>query len=254
GLAHAAATAALKRAAAVVSLNPVDEPGVRPYLAATSRLHRLKPFLDSAPFVTARADRARFRADLARAYGLPGDEPWLIAVAMMRAGDKLASYRLLAEALRRVDDRRWRMLVVGDGMARDDALAAFAPLSKRTTWLGALGGDALAQIYAASDLFVWPAINEAYGMAILEAQASGLPVVAGRSGGVGEIVADGVTGVLTAPGDAASFAAALGGLLDDPAQRIEMSKRALAKVAAEHDLAAAGTRLDAILRSVAAGA
>ncbi|HSE78898.1 MAG TPA: glycosyltransferase family 4 protein [Alphaproteobacteria bacterium] len=250
GLAHAATVAALKRAAAVVSLNPADEPGVSPYLGAPSRHYRLKPFLDPAPYTAARAGRDGFRADLARAHGLPTDQPWLVAVAMMRAGDKLASYRLLAEAARRIDDRRWRLLLVGDGAARDEVLAAFAPLSKRTTWLGALDGDALAQIYAASDLFVWPAINEAYGMAILEAQACGLPVVAGRSGGVGEIVAEGLTGALVPAGDGAAFAAALRELLDDPARRAEMSRSALAKVATEHDLTAAGARLDAILRSV----
>ncbi len=254
GLAHAATIAALKRAAAVVSLNPADEPGVRPYLAATATLHRLKPFLDPTPFAAARADRARLRADLARAHGLPVNEPWLVAVAMMRAGDKLASYRLLAAALERLADRRWRLLVVGDGLAREEVLAAFAPLLSRITWLGARPAEELPQIYAVGDLFAWPAINEAYGMAILEAQAAGLPVVAGRSGGVDAIVADGVTGALVAAGDVAAFAAALGRLLDDPAGRAETAMRALAKIAAEHDLAAAGARLDAILRSVAPGA
>jgi glycosyltransferase involved in cell wall biosynthesis len=250
GLAHAATVAALKRAAAVVSLNPADEPGVRPYLSATSRHYRLKPFLDPAPYTAARLGRDGYRAELARAHALPTDQPWLVAVAMMRAGDKLASYRVLAEALRRVDDQRWRLLVIGDGAARVEVLTAFAPHSKRTTWLGALDGDTLARIYAASDVFVWPAINEAYGMAILEAQACGLPVVAGRSGGVGEIVTEGLTGALAPAGDAAAFAAALRELLDDPAMRGEMSRGALAKVAAEHDLVAAGARLDAILRSV----
>ena len=43
---------------------------------------------------------------------------------------------------------------------------------------------ALPALYAGADLYLWPAINEAYGMAFLEAQAAGLPVVAGRTGGV----------------------------------------------------------------------
>ena len=53
----------------------------------------------------------------------------------------------------------------------------------------------MAAALADSDLFVWPAINEAFGMALLEAQASGLPVVAGASGGVRGIVADRETGM-----------------------------------------------------------
>ncbi len=72
----------------------------------------------------------------------------------------------------------------------------------------------LPALYAAADLYLWPAINEAYGMAFLEAQAAGLPVVAGRTGGVPAVVADGVTGVLTPIGDATSFADAVARLLD----------------------------------------
>ncbi len=59
----------------------------------------------------------------------------------------------------------------------------------------------------AADLFVWPAINEAFGMALLEAQACGTPVIAGASGGVPAIIADGETGWLSPPGDVAAFAA-----------------------------------------------
>ena len=75
---------------------------------------------------------------------------------------------------------------------------------------GAVPHAELPAIYASADLYLWPAINEAYGMAFLEAQAAGLPVVAGRTGGVPAVVADGVTGVLTPIGDAAAFAAAIG--------------------------------------------
>ena len=57
--------------------------------------------------------------------------------------------------------------------------------------VGALPAAALPEIYAAADLYVWPACNEAYGMALLEAQAAGVPVVAGAEGGVPDIVADG---------------------------------------------------------------
>ena len=63
---------------------------------------------------------------------------------------------------------------------------------------------------AAADLYLWPAINEAYGMAFLEAQAAGLPVIAGRTGGVPAVVAADETGLLTPVGDAHAFAAAVG--------------------------------------------
>ena len=110
--------------------------------------------------------------------------PRLITVAMMRRGDKLASYRLLADSLAMLSDLEWSLDIVGDGEARGEVAAALAPLGPRLRWRGALDAAGVAAALADSDLFVWPAINEAFGMALLEAQASGLPVVAGASGGV----------------------------------------------------------------------
>ena len=110
---------------------------------------------------------------------------------------------------------------------------------------GLLGRGELRRYYAASDLMVWPAINEAFGMALLEAQAAGLPVLAGASGGVPAIVKDGRTGYLVAPGDANAFATALRRALksDLAAMGIEARRRALAR----HSLDGASERLAAIL-------
>ncbi|MFD0390538.1 glycosyltransferase [Tistrella bauzanensis] len=94
---------------------------------------------------------------------------------------------------------------------------------------------------------VWPAVREAYGMALLEAQAAGLPVVAGRSGGVPDLVTDGVTGRLAAPEDAPALAAAVAALLDDPNGREAMS-RAAADQAARRDITAAAAALNEALR------
>ena len=66
----------------------------------------------------------------------------------------------------------------------------------------------VARQLATSDIFVWPGTGEAYGIAYLEAQASGLPVVAQATAGVPTVVRHGVTGLLTAPQDDAAFAAA----------------------------------------------
>jgi glycosyltransferase involved in cell wall biosynthesis len=103
----------------------------------------------------------------------------------------------------------------------------------------------LPKVYAAADLYLWPAINEAYGMAFLEAQAAGLPVVAGRTGGVPAVVADGIAGILTPVGDAAAFAAATGRLLDRPDERARLSEGAADRVAAHHDERAAAHALAA---------
>jgi len=106
------------------------------------------------------------------------------------------------------------------------------------------------ELLAASDLYVWPAIGEAYGLAILEAQAAGLPVVAGETGGVGDIVAHGVTGLLVPVGDVAAFSAGTAVLIDDWTRRARMGHAARRKVAADHDLASAARRLDAVLRDL----
>jgi glycosyltransferase involved in cell wall biosynthesis len=125
--------------------------------------------------------------------------------------------------------------------------AAFAPLGPRVVQAGQLDEASLAGLMAASDLFVWPAMNEAYGMAILEAQASGLPVIAGAGPGVAAIVDDGATGRLVPVGDAGAFTAAVRGLLADPGLRMRLARQAAEKVARTHGLAGAAARLDAVL-------
>ena len=249
-LGHEATIAALARAAAVISLNAADEAGIAPHVADPRRLHRLKPFLDSAGYARAAAERDRHRAAVAARFGLDPGRPWLLAVGMMRPGDKLESYKVLAESLAGLASSAWSLLIVGDGSARDDVRAAFAPLGDRVVYAGALAESALPPIYAAADVYVWPAVNEAFGMAILEAQAAGLPVVAGDSGGVGGIVADGVTGLLVRPRDAAALAGALAPLLEDRTRTRTMARAALAKVESEHDVRVAARQLDAILNAV----
>lgn len=230
---HRAAEAALRRADAVIGLNTADRDGVLRVVADPRRWLPMAPFLDAARYRPApRASAAPVR---------------LVAVAMMRPGDKLASYRLLGAALARLGDLAWTLDVIGDGPARPEVETALAPLRKRVRWHGALAEDAVAAVLREAGLCVWPAINEAFGMALLEAQASGLPVVAGDSGGVGAIVAHGTTGLLVAPGNEAAFAAAVRSLIDDPAQRRAMAKAAWRKVRQEHDLPRAAAALQALI-------
>ena len=79
---------------------------------------------------------------------------------------------------------------------------------------------------AVSDLFVWPAVDEAYGMSLLEAHSQGLPVVAGEAGGVGDIVRHDETGVLTPIADVAAFSHEVFGLSRDTLRLEKMSRRA----------------------------
>jgi glycosyltransferase involved in cell wall biosynthesis len=250
-LSHAATERALQRADAVIGLNSHDSACVRPVLRKGAIFTFVPPFLDRAPFVAAAAARSEHRARLAARYGLPLDEPWLLVVAMMREGDKLASYRLLGAALRQIRDTSFHLLVAGDGPARPAVVEALGTVAAaRIHWLGEVEAEALPALYAGADLFPWPAVNEAYGMALLEAQAAGLPVLAGCTGGVPDIVADGKTGRLVPAGDAMGFAEALRALLDQPALRRELGAAAIRRTAEHHDMAGAVAKLDAALRSV----
>lgn len=247
---YQAAEAAIRRADGVIGLSSLDAACVMPLLADPSRYHRLAPFTDTAPFATAAGRRADHRQALCVRFGLAPETPLLLAVGMMRDGDKLASYRVLAEALGRIADRGWTLLIVGDGPARTETEKAFARFdSGRVIYAGAAAPEALPAFYAAADVMVWPAVNEAYGMAMLEAQAAGLPVVAGRTGGVPDVVRDGETGVLCPVGDAAAFANAVAALLEDTDRLRAMRQRALSLTTAHNDIAAASDRLDEILET-----
>ena len=278
----AAVAEALRRADTAFMLNPNDEECVAPRLRRRAgAVHAMKahlrtpefaawakrrkgrpaaaepmlPFLDAAPYRRAHARKRHHRAAIAAQHCLSADQPWLLAVGMMREGDKLASFRLLARALSGLGHLPWRLLVAGDGPARASVRKAFARFGRRVHWLGACGESDLRAIYAASDLLVWPGVNEAIGMAILEAQAAGLPAVVGDVGAASSIVADGQTGFLVAAGDAAAFRRTVAAYLDLPKEiRAAMSDAAAAKAWAFHDLRFAADQIDRVLRSAAARA
>ena len=243
---HRAVAAALGQADVVFHLNTRNSACVDPLLKPGARAVRLPPFLDVKTFAGP-PDRTPFDR-----LGIQRTVPVLLAVGMMRPGDKLASYRLLATSLRQLLDRQWSLVLAGDGPARAEVEAAFAGLPPgRIRLIGTVKPEALAPLYRAADIFVWPAVNEAFGMAILEAQAAGLPVVAGQVGGVPGIVEDGVTAILAPAGDARSFADAVALLLDEPGRRRALGAAARMRAGRVHDLGAAAQALDAALRPLA---
>jgi glycosyltransferase involved in cell wall biosynthesis len=119
-----------------------------------------------------------------------------------------------------------RLALVGDGPARRDLEEEYA--GTRTVFTGVLQGDELATAFASADAFVFPSTTETLGIAMLEALASGLPVLAARAGATGEVVGDGETGLLYDPASDASFVAAVKKLVSDDALRARMGKSARA--------------------------
>ncbi len=110
-----------------------------------------------------------------------------------------------------------------------------------------MSGKGVATALSASDIFLWPAINEAYGMAILEAQAAGWPVIAGNSGGVGQIIRDGKTGILTKEGNIKDFTNAIELLLADSNRCLAMGEAAKLTAEKDHSLEQAAKTPEAIL-------
>lgn len=169
-----------------------DQPFLQDAKPADQQLVHLKPFLDrdTIPVV-----------EQSRGGGA------LLAVGMFRRGDKLKSYTNLANALTATARMDWNLKIVGAGEAEDEIRALYAPFGDRVTFLGGLSHDAVLQQMEQADVFVWPGVNEAFGMVYLEAQAMGTPVVAENRVGVRDVV--GPMSLLVEPHNAVAYAQAL---------------------------------------------
>lgn len=91
---------------------------------------------------------------------------------------------------------------------------------KNVHFTGMLSGEELSQAYASGDIFITPSESETLGFVVLEAMASGVPVVCARAGGIPDIVnQDGVTGFLYTPGDVDDCVGKLKALIESPELR-----------------------------------
>jgi phosphatidylinositol alpha 1,6-mannosyltransferase len=113
-----------------------------------------------------------------------------------------------------------RLVIVGGGPAEQTVRRALPS----AVFLGQLGGEHLARIYASLDVFVHSGPHDTFGQTLQEAAASGLPVIAPAAGGPLDLVQDGVTGFLVRPCDQAALAAAVARLVADPSLRQAQGK------------------------------
>jgi glycosyltransferase involved in cell wall biosynthesis len=236
----AAAERATRAADLLVCLTERDRAGIEPLAHAGSRMLDLPPFLDLEGVPPPPAAR-------------PDGPVRLVTVAMMRPGDKLDSYRFLAEALSTIPSSDWQLAIVGSGAARPDVEAAFNPLpALNLRWHGMLDPPAIRRCLSEAQLFVWPGFGEAFGLAYLEAQAIGLPVVALDVAGVSSVVEADRTGLLVSAPTPATFGAAITTLIEDWEQRERLGRQAADFVRNERSLTAAARRLDRALQALAA--
>jgi glycosyltransferase involved in cell wall biosynthesis len=131
-----------------------------------------------------------------------------------------------------------RLAFVGDGPARGDLERQFA--TRNATFLGFLRGEELARAFASADCFVMPSKTETLGFVVLEAMASGLPVVAARAGGIPDLVAHDETGLLYDPEEPGACTDAVRAMLGSPGLRRNCAR--LGRKAAEASSWEAETR------------
>jgi glycosyltransferase involved in cell wall biosynthesis len=157
----------------------------------------------------------------------------LISVGRLR---EPKDFITLARALARLQHGSFRASVVGDGPDRSKIEAELAQLglSESVRLLG--DRSDVPQLLAQSDIFVCSSRSEGMPVSVLEAMAVGLPVVASAVGGVPEIVDDGRTGLLVAPGATAPLADALAGLIRDRALREHMGRSGREAALERYDL------------------
>ena len=227
-----AAEAACDAANVIFYLTEYDRQALERDRVPGQRIARLRPFLAAE---TLPPWQPRPRSDTIR----------LLACAMFRAGDKLASYGALASALALVQSQAWSLSIVGDGPARAEVEALFSGFANKVAFLGALDQDGVAGQFRSSDLLVWPGVGEAFGMVYLEAQAQGCPVLAEDRQGVRDVVREG--GWLVPPDNPSAYAEAIDALVSDVGRRLAAGRKGRDQTASEHLLPAARAALTAEL-------
>jgi glycosyltransferase involved in cell wall biosynthesis len=185
---------------------------------------------------------------------LQSDTVRLISVGNLHEGKGID---LVLEALMLLDARgfrNWTYVIVGDGPEREKwkARAASSGLSDRVVFRGAVTNDKVWEALRAADIFVLPSYIEAFGVAYLEAMATGLLTIGVRGQGPSAYIADGETGLLVAPRDASSVAEQLLRGFDDRASARAIAEAGSRSVRQSYGWDAHAARLINVYKEVAA--
>lgn len=155
-----------------------------------------------------------------RLSGNHADSPLILTVSRLAPEKNIG---LLADVMDRIPNAR--LAVVGDGPDREKLERQFARLA--VTFPGYMSGPELAAAYASADAFLYASETETMGNVILEAMASGLPVIAAAAGGVRSLVRTGHNGFLFSPGCVKEAAAFVRKIVDQPVLRQQLAVNAL---------------------------
>jgi glycosyltransferase involved in cell wall biosynthesis len=179
------------------------------------------------------------RSAVRREFGI-GDDAWVIGTVGRLASEK--NQVLLVKALAGLLGERARLVIVGDGPEAGAIASAIAEAGSKP-WVHLAGARAdVPRFLAAFDVFALPSLSEGLPLVVLEAMASGLPVVASAVGGIPDVVEEGATGTLVPPADVDALRAGLVELASDRALAATLGARA-------REVARARYSLDTMARS-----
>lgn len=195
-----------------VSASMVDDLKQRGF----ERVSLWPPAVDSVAFSPSKAS-TEMRCRLS---GNHPESPLILSVSRLAPEKNVG---LLADIMDRVPNAR--LAIVGDGPDREKLERQFSRLP--VTFPGYMSGAELASAYASSDVFLYASETETMGNVILEAMASGLPVVAAAAGGVRSLISPGRTGFLFPPGCAKDAAALVRQLVNDTELREKLAENSL---------------------------
>ena len=162
---------------------------------------------------------------------LPRERDAHVRLLFVGGMGKLKGERDLLHALQLAVARvpQLRVSLLGHGAESVEALCDESGLRAHIEHLGPVPHADRARFFRQADFFVLPSYGEGMPMAVLEAMAAGLPVIATNVGGIPELITHGVEGVLLAPGEVQELAERIVWLANDSPLRAQMGQRALAK-------------------------
>ncbi|HEX8948309.1 MAG TPA: glycosyltransferase family 4 protein [Dissulfurispiraceae bacterium] len=223
-------------------------------IASREKIEVVPLGLELERFVKSDTRKGAFKKSL----GLPED---CLVVGLVGRLVPIKGHKFFLEAARSVIDARCgrsgaqpvRFVVVGDGELR-------AELEEYAHKLGISGQviftgfrSDLPEIYADTDIVVLSSLNEGTPVSLIEAMASGKPVVATRVGGVPDLVADGTAGILVPAGDSGALADAVAKLIEHPELRVRMGEEGRNAVFPKYDIGNLVSRLDLLYGTLIGG-
>lgn len=204
-------------------------------------------------------DTDRFALAAAAAHRGDGDSPIMVGTVGHLAPIKGQDLFVRAAALIVARRRDVHFVVIGEDKSPQMGYRRYLETLVADLGLGEIVSmpgweDDMATALSELSLFVSAARSEPFGLAIVEAMASGLPVVATASEGASEIIEDGITGKLVSADDPEALAKAITDLLDDPLERSRLVRNALLAARERYSLARMASETERVYREVLVGA